>query len=125
MIVINIVVISPLSAANLIQSAELNTGNTTHKAYKEEIEGYGDVRRQAGMLTSSLPWDTTGGWSQSAVTKFKRITSALTRPTCGDESDTIRHSIQNPMRTKYCGCKFGRGLDLRNCNYFKYGWWKM
>ena len=52
MIVINIVVISPLSAANLIQSAELNTGNTTHKAYKEEIARNGDVRRQAGMLAS-------------------------------------------------------------------------
>ena len=100
MIVINIVVISPLSAANLIQSAELNTGNTTHKAYKEEIARNGDVRRQAGMLPSSLPWDTTGGWSQSAVTKFKRITSALTRPTCGDESDTIRHSIQKILSSK-------------------------
>ena len=90
---LDVTVVNPLQQTFLNQSAA-NPGHALHKAYERKMTKHGEACRLAGITSTPLPLATFGAWGESTVREVRRMGSALSRHTGGEESEVIRHLVQ-------------------------------
>ena len=90
---LDVTVVNPLQVS-MIHQASRTPGYALQKSFDRKMSKHGEPCRQMGVVFTPLPMETLGGWHEVTVREIRKIGSALSRHTGGEEGEVIRHIVQ-------------------------------
>ena len=90
---LDVTVVNPLQVT-MIHHASHSQGYALTKSFDRKMSKHGEPCRQMGVVFTPLPMETLGGWHDVTVQEIRKIGSALSRQTGGEEGEVIRHIVQ-------------------------------